>query len=369
MVCHAFLAAIESTQQRRRENPKIRYPYKDKHFYPLLWPAQAVCVEATRIVLPMGHSHASIVLPKPDNFPAEPGGVKLIWNGCHPELHVTIEQPVVTNQPGTARATVDLGQIHLAAVVTSTGKGLIVSGRGIRSLKRQHSKQLGELARKRSRCTKGSRRWKKLQRARAALTLTSERRIKDLRHKATRQVIDFCEEQSVGTLYVGNPDGVRRHRTGRHHQQRMSQWAYGQDIQYLKEKAQRAALVCSTGSERGTSSRCPECGHRHRPKGRTWTCKICGFSGHRDLVGATNMHVLGFGSPVECPSHTDTTYRRPGPLSWRGQTIGHEDPMVGSRSRPVTGHQSRRLTGVADGNSTFSHPDRRGRSGGRSRVE
>ena len=28
--------------------------------------------------------------------------------------------------------------------------------------------------------------------------------------KATRQVINFCVEQLVGTLFIGNPDGVRR---------------------------------------------------------------------------------------------------------------------------------------------------------------
>ncbi len=42
------------------------------------------------------------------------------------------------------KATVDLGEIHLAAITTSTGKALIITGRGIRSLKRQRSRQLGQ---------------------------------------------------------------------------------------------------------------------------------------------------------------------------------------------------------------------------------
>src|SRR5258708_11421156 len=54
---------------------------------------------------------------------------------------------------------------HLAALTTTTGAALIVTGRGIRSLKRQRSRQLGQLAKKQSRCQKHSRRWKKLQRA------------------------------------------------------------------------------------------------------------------------------------------------------------------------------------------------------------
>ena len=51
-----------------------------------------------------------------------------------------------------AQATVDLGEIHQAAVTTNTGAALVVSGRGIRSLKRRHQMALGQLARKRKRC-------------------------------------------------------------------------------------------------------------------------------------------------------------------------------------------------------------------------
>lgn len=37
MVCHAFLANVDmATQLRRSSRSEIRYPYKDKGFYPLL---------------------------------------------------------------------------------------------------------------------------------------------------------------------------------------------------------------------------------------------------------------------------------------------------------------------------------------------
>jgi putative transposase len=62
MICHAFLANVETTRQAKKKNPKIRYPYKEKRFYPLLWPAQAVCVEHGRVILPMGRGRPSIVL-------------------------------------------------------------------------------------------------------------------------------------------------------------------------------------------------------------------------------------------------------------------------------------------------------------------
>jgi putative transposase len=316
-IVHAFLANIDATRQLRTEHPEMRmkYPWRTKRFYPVKWPAQAVHKEKGRVVLPMGKGHPSLVLPI--SLPDNAGGCTLVWNRGF-ELHVCIEVPQAEAAPGCVQATVDLGEIHLAAVTTSTGKALIVTGRGIRSLKRQRSKQLGQLTKKQSRCNKHSRRWKKLQRAKSKVCQRIERRVRDLRHKATRQVIDFCIKRRVGTLFVGNPHGVRTRNSGRRHNGRMAQWEYGRDIDYLIHKSKQARISCSTGSERGTSSRCPRCGHTHKPKGRTWACRRCGFAGHRDLVGSVNMHRDAFGVHLKFPRCF--TYLRPGPLRTRGRS-------------------------------------------------
>jgi putative transposase len=235
----------------------------------------------------------------------------LVWNRGF-ELHVCVEVLQAEQAPGPVQATVDLGEIHLAAITTSTGTALIATGRGIRSLKRQRAKQTGQIARKQSRCKKYSRRWKRLQRAKNTVCRRAERRVRDLRHKATRQVIDFCVKRQVGSLFIGNPHGVRNRDCGRRHNGRMSQWEYGRDIDYLTHKSTQAHILCFIGSERGTSSRCPRCGHKHKPRGRTWTCRACGFRGHRDLVGSVNMHSIAFNTHPKFPR--SFTYLRPGPL-------------------------------------------------------
>ena len=336
MVTHAFLANVDTAQQLRSQGrSEIRYPYKDKAFYPLMWPAQAMRLEEKRIVLPMGRGRPSLVLPRPE-WLDQPRACKVVWNGVHNELHVTLSysdtnptDPLCL-EATSRQATVDLGQIHQAAVATNTGEALVVSGRGLRSLKRQHSKHLGEIQKKRARCTKGSRRWRKLGRMRATLTLRCERRVRDLRHKGTRQVVDFCKEHGIEALFVGNPDGVRRKDCGRHHNQRMSQWEYGKDIDYLQQKAEQDRIVCFTGDERGTSSQCPVCGHRHKPRGRNWRCPSCGFTDHRDIVGAVNMHPIAYGQVVPFPKSITHCgphgpYLRPGHLR--------------RSSRPDTGHR------------------------------
>lgn len=90
----------------------------------------------------------------------------------------------------------------------------------------------------------------------------------------------------------------------------MSQWEYGKDISYLTHKFKIAGISVLIGSERGTSSTCPECGHRHKPKGRNWNCPKCSFRKKiRDIVGSLNMHSLAFGEKIAYPQQIK--YLRP----------------------------------------------------------
>src|SRR6266487_2915569 len=190
MVVHAFLSNIDITRKLRKTHPhmQMKYPWRTKRFYPVHWPAQAVSKENGRVVLPMGKGRKSLVLPL--DLPAKSGACTLVWNNGF-ELHVCLETTPAEHAPGKVQATVDLGEIHLAAVTTSTEQALIVTGRAIRSLKRQRHQQVGKMVRYQSRCKKYSRRWKKLQRAKNKQCRRAQRRIRNQRHQATRQVINF----------------------------------------------------------------------------------------------------------------------------------------------------------------------------------
>jgi putative transposase len=335
MICHTFLANIETTKERRKTNRKIRYPYKDKRYYPLLWPAQAVSGERGRIVLPMGRGRRSLVFKV--DLPECIGGCELVWNDGY-ELHISVPAVRAPEAPGTVQAAVDLGEIHQAAVTTSTGAALVISGRGIRSLKRRHNRALGQLDKKHKRCKSGSRRWRKLQRARRNMSARKGRQVRDLRHKGTRKVIAFCEQHGVGNLFIGNPHGVRKNNTGRHHNQRMAQWEYGKDIAYLTYKAQLASIESFTGSERGTSSQCPVCCWKQKVKGRLWRCRNpkCSFQGHRDVVGSVNMRSLAFENKITFPAQV--TYQRAGPVRVLARS---EQPCQVVSSQPVVGARTR----------------------------
>lgn len=319
-ICKRFVANVEATMERRRKESHnrrwLRLPWREKRFQPLNWPAQAVSYDARAglMVLPMGRGRPSIVLRGLSITADRIGAVTLIWNINSYELHVAVPDPAPAASPGPQRATVDLGIIHQGAVVDDLGNALVVSGRGIRSIKRDRDRELRRIHRNQTRCEKRSRRWRKLQKAKNRLRVRAERRVRDLRHKGTRLMIDWCVEHRVGEVFVGDPRGTRHRDSGRKQNRRTSQWECGKDMRYLEEKAKKAGIRCFNGGERGTSSHCPCCRHRRKVTGREWRCRACGFSGHRDVVGAVNMHRLAFDQEVTFPRRSDVTYLRPGPM-------------------------------------------------------
>jgi putative transposase len=248
MVCQQFLANIQTIKQLRPGNPCHRYPYHPKQYMTVQWPVQAVPRQGKRLILPMGRGHKSFSFDLPD-LPEQIGAVSLVWNGGYePHLVVPASPPTPPVVPSAqlAQAAADLGEIHQVAVTTSTGKRLIVTRRGMRSIKRQHNETLGQLSRLQARCKKGSKCWRRLQYTRERERGKNERRVRGLRHKGTRQVVDFCRAAGVQTLYVGDPHGVRKENKGRHHNQRMAQWEYGKDKDYLQHKCEQVGIACES---------------------------------------------------------------------------------------------------------------------------
>jgi putative transposase len=349
MVVQAFLANIDSTRANRRSGIKNRkYPWRTKRFYPVSWTAQSIKYGDGKLTLPMGRGRKSLFFKLDLDF--VPGATSLVWNRGF-ELHIKQEVVAEKNKTTGVKAAIDLGEIHHSALCTNTGQGLIVSGRGIRSLKRQKNMALAKLSRKQSKCVKYSKRWKKLQAAKNRFCLRNERQIREHRHQATRYCVEFCKTHDVDTVFIGNPNGVRKNNCGRRHNQRMAQWEYGKDIDYLTYKFKMAGISVLIGSERGTSSTCPECGRRHKPKGRTWNCPNpkCSYKNkHRDITGSFMMQVLAFDEKPEYPE--TIKYLRPvntGSSRWldtaqsslsvanASSTSSEGDPLISAQSISV----------------------------------
>src|SRR5262249_11224024 len=107
-----------------------------------------------------GAGRSSLVLPV--ELPKQVGAGKLVWNdGYASQMAILASRAEAAR--GNAHATADVGEIHQAAVATNTGTALVISRRSIRSLKRRHHTALGQIAKNRTRCQQGSRRYCMLQ--------------------------------------------------------------------------------------------------------------------------------------------------------------------------------------------------------------
>ncbi|HZG59855.1 MAG TPA: IS200/IS605 family accessory protein TnpB-related protein [Anoxybacillus sp.] len=92
-----------------------------------------------------------------------------------------------------------------------------------------------------SKCQKGSRQWKKYERAKRYVLSKSERQLRDALHKTTKPFVDWCLAQSVSDVYMGKVEGVQRNtrkkkRVNRKQAKKLSNWSFGKVKQYLAYK-------------------------------------------------------------------------------------------------------------------------------------
>jgi IS605 OrfB family transposase len=85
-------------------------------------------------------------------------------------------------------------------------------------------------------------------------------------------------------------------RLNRTNRQKVSQWSFYQQRQYLKYKCAEIGIETDLEPEYGTSKTCPKCGYKGKPNGRNYNCPTCNLKMHRDVVGACNIrtkHLTG----------------------------------------------------------------------------
>ena len=90
------------------------------------------------------------------------------------------------------RSAIDVGEVHTIAAVAENGENVIITGRKVRSIHRLRNKKLAELQRKMSHCKKGSKQWRKYNRAKRYVLSKSEKQLQDAFHKTTKQFVDWC---------------------------------------------------------------------------------------------------------------------------------------------------------------------------------
>jgi transposase len=293
------------TAARRRKNgtATVRYPRRKRRLMPVRYYHGTFTLDGRRLRLPVarGCPPLRVRLDREVPYPAgQVRSVTLLNEGRRLFAEVTAEIPVACypagQEPDPGRvAGVDPGVIHPFAVAGPGGQGLLVSGRAIRAETYLHLADAKRRARATARraprpAQAGSRRWRKTRARQRKQEAAHRRRVTQAHHEAAAAVVAWSVARRAGTLKIGDPRGVLALDAGRRHNKRVRDWRIGHLLACLQDKAARAGITAVLVDERGTSSTCPSCSRRApRPAGRTFACPHCGFTGHRDLVGAANI--------------------------------------------------------------------------------
>ncbi len=175
--------------------------------------------------------------------------MELTWRADHRadhyELCLTLDTGAALPPPLLAGETagVDLGEVHTAAVTTTRRHALVLSGRQLRACKQWRNKVHSVLPEHLSRCQPGSRRAKRLSRGKAQVSARLYRQQRDLLHQAARKVVDFCAQDGVSRIAVGDVRDIQTGVSlGKRTNQKISQWPHGQFARSLAEKAARLGI-------------------------------------------------------------------------------------------------------------------------------
>jgi putative transposase len=289
-------ANIDTARELRKSDPDARYPYHPKKYQTVVWKASAIyLLDGNKLLLSNGRNNRTLVLSVPAGYIGRDIRMaELTWRADHYELCLTIDTGIVNpprKQIGQV-AGVDLGEVNIAAVATEAGDALVVSGRALRSVKRLRNKRHAAMDSLISRCKPGSKRYRRLMKSKARASAKMYRQQRDILHKASHQVVEFCQANDVKEIAVGDvrhiQEGVD---LGSKANQKVSQWPHGQFVKYVAYKSAAYGIRAGYIPEDYSTRTCSYCGlvKNSAPRGRVYVCPGCGAVIHRDANGASNI--------------------------------------------------------------------------------
>jgi putative transposase len=188
-------------------------------------------------------------------------------------------------------------------------------------VKRLRNKRHASLTALIDRCQPGSKRHRRLLKSKAKASARFRRQQCDILHKASRQVVEYCEANEVRSMAVGDVRDIQEGvDLGAKVNQKISQWAHGLFVKYLEYKAARYRMLVEQISEDYSTRTCSYCGcvMKSAPRGRLYVCPGCGAVIHRDVNGASNICSRARYGSYACVQAQTIKYLRP---LWRSRAL------------------------------------------------
>ncbi len=311
-VFYALDEHVAGTMAKRRDgDAAASFPWKEKRFRTVTWAQDAISWSDDRFRLGNGQGNQPLLLRVPRFWrDLEIVSVRLLYQRRRYRLQAIYRMPPVEMVDRDGVAGADPGVRNLLAL-TDGDHALIVSGKRLSYLTYIRGEVMKEFSAKLSRCTKGSRRYRRLQAAKHRFLDAIEDQVRDLLHAASRKAVTWLERHEIGTLYYGDLSGILNKHSGRIQNRRMRDSSFERLHAMVQYKSMLKGIEVRDTPEAYTSSICPICGARGRKHMRKFTCPH-GHDLHRDIVGAVNIRTKGLTGRIETsPIPTKITYRHP----------------------------------------------------------
>ena len=344
-----FFKACKTTRALRKAGfPEANFPWRSKKFRTTTWKNTGVKFKGSRLELSTGAGNAKILVKLPESLWSmlrflevrlvfDKKARKYVW-------HVVAENGYEAKEAsGTNTVSVDLGEIH-PAVVGDEVESTIIACRARRHQAQGHAKRLAKLAATISRKKKGSRRYSKLVRAKSRMKAHHRAVVRDMEHKISRAIVDVAVERKANTIAMGDIRDIGDEvNLGKQSNQKISGWNHGQIQKLVEYKAEAEGIKLVMVDEHYTSKTCPQCQHRHKPRGRNFKCPVCKFQSHRDVVGQINiLSVFKTGTPGNIPAPSVVKHRIPYNIRVMRRRLdtGQIDPVGQSVARAVVAREA-----------------------------
>jgi putative transposase len=298
-----FYGSIKSANERKKKgDTDAKYPRRRKWFFKTTWKSTAIKLKDGTLILSNGRGNEPVILPWSWSKPKQ---VEIGWkqSGGY-QLRAVYAVEVVSQPTGNLIAAVDLGELRSAT--THDGEQTVIyNGRLIKSKVAYRNKTAASMQELIAKAKKGSSRRKResgrtndsssrsvsrLVRTKKRQTAKLNQQINDILHKQTKHIVSTLHKRGVQTLVIGDIRDIRKSiNYGKEMNQRLHSWSFGKFRELLTYKAQLLGMEVVLQDERNTSKTCPKCGAKHKPQGRLYRCRSCGFKFDRDGVGAINI--------------------------------------------------------------------------------
>jgi len=185
-IVDTFYESLGSWRARRKTNPDSRPPRRRRWYHAIPFKESAISLKNGILRLSTGKGNEPVALPWKY---AKPKFREISFNGKEYVLNATYAVEAQNQAAGNDTAGIDLGEIHIAAVATGQGV-FIANGRELRSKRRYQNKVKARFQRKMDKRKRGSRRWKRLNKAKKKTLAKLNNQINDILHKQTTKVVE-----------------------------------------------------------------------------------------------------------------------------------------------------------------------------------